>query len=154
MTPPAQTLNEVALDVLHVELCAAINDLARSVDVAITRIVLGTECAATTADTDKTECVAEVIRVSASARSPEPDDHKDTEIVLTLPLLTPSLKQDDWKEDAAECEVVDELNDACRWLAAAQVPRIAPQQEGYRDESKIAMRILELQTRFGGLTIK
>ncbi len=154
MTPPARTLNEVALDALHVELCAAIDDLAKSVDVAITRMALRAKCAPKIAGADTGECVAEIIRVIAPAQSTEHHDHRDAEIVLTLPLLSSSFKPDDSKEIAADYEAVDELNDACRWLAAAQVPRVAPQQEGSREESKIAMRVLELQTRLGGLTIR
>ena len=45
-------------DVLHIELCSAINDLAKSVEVAVTRIKLRAECNAAITDAEKAEKAA------------------------------------------------------------------------------------------------
>lgn len=145
MASSAPTSNENTFDALHAELCAAITDLANSVEVAVTRMALRIECTTTIADAGTTERLAELLRTTATVDSSE---NEDIEKVLLVPLLqTTSPELGERNADAANCAVVGELNDSCRWFAATQFPRVAPRQEAYRDESKVAMRILELQDR-------
>ena len=52
-------------EALHLELCTAIADLAKSVDVAVTRIALRSKCTAAIADAAKVERAAEALRAAA-----------------------------------------------------------------------------------------
>ena len=139
-------------DALHLELCASIADLAKSVDVAVTRIALRSKCTAAIADAAKVERAAEALRAAAlEAEKAEP--HEVT--------LVPAVKglEKAWQPvgpaaNQPACTAVDELYAACSWLATAQASRSALEGQGYHQESKIAMRVLELQERLGGLIKK
>ena len=142
-----QMAGEATADTLHAELCAAIADLAKSVEVAVTRMALRARCTTAIADAATAERAAELLRVAA-VHSPEAEEQEETALV---PLVMMLRRQHSWEENAYDCDAVDRLYGACRWLAAAQAPGMAPLAERHREESKIAMRVLELQERFGGL---
>ena len=52
-------------EALHLELCTAIADLAKSVDVAVARIALCSKCTAAIDDAAKVERAAEALRAAA-----------------------------------------------------------------------------------------
>ena len=145
-----QISDEATTDTLHAELCAAIADLVKSVEVAVTRMALRARCTTAIADAATAEHAAELLRVAAM-HSTETEEQQKTTLV---PLAAASLRQDYLEENTYDCDAIDNLYGACQWLAAAQVPRTAPRADGRQDESKIAMRILELHDRFGGLIKK
>ncbi len=145
-----QISNEAVTDTLHAELCAAIADLAKSVEVAVTRMALRARCTTAIADAATAEHAAELLRVAAE-HSTGAEEQQNTTLV---PLVAASRHQNNLEENTYNCEAIDNLYGACQWLAAAQVPRTAPRADEHQDESKIAMRILELHDRFGGLIKK
>jgi hypothetical protein len=145
-----QFSDEATTDTLHAELCAAIADLAKSVEVAVTRMALRARCTTAIADAATAEHAAELLRV-ASVHSKQTEEQQKATLV---PLVAAPRRQDNLEENTYDCDAIDSLYGACQWLAAAQVPRTAPRADACRDESKIAMRILELQDRFGGLIKK
>jgi hypothetical protein len=151
MVPSDDWKDDVTAEALHGELCAAIADLAKSVEVAVQRMAFRARCNAAIAGATKAEFAAEFLRVAA-AHSPEPEEQ---EFITTVPLLTASSRQ----ENRSDVEVytpgpADELYSACHWLAATQIRRTTPEEDSYREESKIAMRVFELQVRLGGLIKK
>jgi hypothetical protein len=145
-----QISDEATTDNLHAELCAAIADLVKSVEVAVTRMALRARCTTAIADAATAEHAAELLRVAAIHSTATEEQQKAT----LVPLVAASLRQDNLEENTYDCDAIDNLYGACQWLAAAQVPRTAPRADGRQDESKIAMRILELHDRFGGLIKK
>jgi len=54
-------------EALHIELRSAINDLAKSVQVAATRIKLRAQCSATIKDAAKVEKIAKTLRAGATS---------------------------------------------------------------------------------------
>jgi len=139
-------------EALHVELCTAIADLAKSVDVAVTHMALRSKCTTAIADAAKVERAAEALRAAAlEAEKAEPQ-----EITLVPAELAAEKARQPIEPATPEpaCAEVDELYAACSWLAMAQASRSAAEGQGSRQESIIAMRILELQQRMGGLIKK
>lgn len=141
--------NEATGDDLHGELCAAIADLAKSVDIAVTRMALRAKCSAAIADASKAERAAELLRAVVMS-SPKVEGQE--EVTLVPLLATTSRERSSETNGVLEHDAAHELYSACQWLTAAQVPRTVSPNQGYRGESKIAMRILELQDRLAGLT--
>lgn len=140
---------DATAEALHADLCTAIADLAKSVEVTVHRMALRANCTAAIADASKAELAAELLRTTA-AHSPKHKKLEDPTLVPFLP--TASRHEHATRDEMYRSDAADELCTACNWLAAVQYPRIAPREDGYRDESKIAMRVLELQVRDGGLT--
>jgi len=147
-----ETANKGTADALHGELCSAIADLAKSVDVAVTRIALRAKCTAAIADAVKVEQAAEAL--IAVAREAEAAEHDITLVPAVHTLEKPRRESERPVEQAVPCTAADELYDACSWLATQQGPRPAVEGQDSRQESIIAMRILELQERLGGLIKK
>jgi len=129
--------NDPVTDAIHHELCAAIADLAKSVDVAVRRMAIRAKFTAAMTDAQKTERAAAALRAAAL---------KNTEFVLGE--VAAPLKPD----GADSADVVEELNSACRWLMDAAAPhstRKAKKPES-RDESTFALSLLDLHDRTGG----
>jgi len=76
-------------EALHLELCAAIADLAKSVDVAVTRIALRSKCTAAIADAAKVKRVAEAPRAAAL----DAENSRTAEVTLVQSPLTPKVEQ-------------------------------------------------------------
>ena len=66
------------VEVVLAELCAATADLARSANIAISRMVLRSKLSAAIADAGKAERAAEALRAAASA---EVMEHEQTSLV-------------------------------------------------------------------------
>ena len=139
-------------DALHTELCAAIADLAKSVDIAVSQMALRAKFTAVIADATKTERAAEAFRVAVT-HSTETEE-KLVILMAGTPKTAKSRRRRVPPPDARTGNAVGELYEACSWLATMQAPRLAPEAQKYRNESVIAMRILELQDRLGGLAKK
>jgi hypothetical protein len=71
---------KTAADALHAELCSAIADLAKSVDIAVTQMRLRAQCTAAIANATKVEHAAELLRATATQSSA-----KKTGRVSTVP---------------------------------------------------------------------
>ena len=128
---------ELVGDAIHHELCAAIAELAKSVDVAVKRMAIREKFTAAMTDAKKTEQAAAALRAAAL---------QNTEIALGA--VTAPLKFG----DANSPDVVEELDSACRWLTETTTPmppRKAKRPEG-RSESTFALSLLELHDRTGG----
>jgi len=117
-------------ETLHIELCGAINDLAKSVEVAVTRLKLRAECAVVIADAGKVESAAETLRAVAK----DPTTQGDVSLVPAA--LSP--------------DPVDAIYLACTWLTNQTHSGASKKEAESREESVIAMRILELQERLAG----
>jgi hypothetical protein len=113
--------------VLHIELCGAIKDLAKSVEIAVARMKLRAECAAVIADAEKVENAAGALRAVAK----EPGTQANTSLVPAT--LSP--------------DPVDAIYLACTWLTKHAHLVESQKDADSREESAIAMRILELQER-------
>ncbi len=117
-------------ETLHIELCGAINDLAKSVEVAVSRLKLRAECAVVIADAGKVESAAETLRAVAK----DPTTQGDVSLVPAA--LSP--------------DPVDAIYLACTWLTNQTHSVESKKEAESREESVIAMRILELQERLAG----
>jgi len=106
--------NTTASDTLHTELCAAIADLAKSVEIAAARMALRAKITATIADAANAECAAETLRAVAapSTQMAEQEQVSRVAVVATTERLP---QQDSWTRDAKACDPVAER---CSWLAA------------------------------------
>ena len=143
---------KTAADALHAELCSAIADLAKSVDIAVTQMKLRAQCAAAIANASKVEHAAELLRATATQSSA-----KKAERVSVVPPVLDAQKSRREKNarqaklrsrDVPPNKAVEDLHAACKR------PTTTQPQDKKRDqpaESAIAMRILELHDRFGGL---
>jgi len=143
---------KTAADALHAELCNAIADLAKSVDIAVTQMKLRAQCTAAIANAAKVEHAAELLRATATQPSA-----KKTERVSIVPPVRDAQKSRREKNarqaklrsrDVPPNKAVGDLHAACKR------PTTTQPQDKKRDqpaESAIAMRILELHDRFGGL---
>ena len=131
----AETANSEAL---HVELCTAIADLAKSVDFAVKRMALRAEFNAAIVDANKAELAAQSLQIAASSQ-------QTNGIMSVRPVSEPvSEKAHTVGTNAA----VEELYAACRWLVSAQAPRENSNVKEGRVESAIATRVLELHDRY------
>jgi len=143
---------KTAADALHAELCSAIADLAKSVDIAVTQMKLRAQCTAAIANARKVEHAAELLRATATQSSA-----KKAERVSVVPPVLDAQKSRREKNarqaklrsrDVPPNKAVEDLHAACKR------PTTTQPQDKKRDqpaESAIAMRILELHDRFGGL---
>ena len=143
---------KTAADALHAELCSAIADLAKSVDIAVTQMKLRAQCTAAIANATKVEHAAELLRATATQSST-----KKTERVSIVPPMLDAQKSRRDKNarqtklrsrDVPPNKTVEDLHAACKQLTTAQRHHKKKDQPA---ESAIAMRILELHDRFGGL---
>ena len=143
---------KTAADALHAELCSAIADLAKSVDIAVTQMKLRAQCAAAIANATKVEHAAELLRAAAKQSSA-----KKTGRVSIVPPVLDAQKSRREKtarptklrsRDVAPNKAVEDLPAACKRLTTAQPHHKEKDQPA---ESAIALRILELHDRFGGL---
>ena len=143
---------KTAADALHAELCNAIADLAKSVDIAVTQMKLRAQCTAAIANAAKVEHAAELLRATATQPSA-----KKTERVSIVPPVRDAQKSRREKNarqaklrsrDVPPNKAVEDLHAACKQLTTAQRHHKKKDQPA---ESAIAMRILELHDRFGGL---
>ena len=143
---------KTAADALHAELCNAIADLAKSVDIAVTQMKLRAQCTAAIANAAKVEHAAELLRATATQSSA-----KKAERASIVPPVLDAQKSRREKNarqaklrsrDVPPNKAVEDLHAACKR------PTTTQPQDKKRDqpaESAIAMRILELHDRFGGL---
>jgi len=143
---------KTAADTLHAELCSAIADLAKSVDIAVTQMKLRAQCTAAIANATKVEHAAELLRATAKQSSA-----KKTERVSIVPSAQNSQNSRREKNvrqtkvgsrDVPQSKAVEDLHSACKRLTTAQPYHKVKKRPG---ESAIALRILELHDRFGGL---
>ena len=143
---------KTAADALHAELCNAIADLAKSVDIAVTQMKLRAQCTAAIANAAKVEHAAELLRATATQSSA-----KKTGRVSIVPPVLDAQKSRREKNarpttlrsrDVPANKAVENLQAACKRLTTAQPHHKKKDQPA---ESAIAMRILELHDRFGGL---
>src|SRR5260221_3146261 len=110
-------------ETLHIELCGAINDLAKSVEVAVSRLKLRAECAVVIADAGNVESAAETLRAVA----------KDPTTQGAVSLVPAALSPDP----------VDAIYLACTWLTN-QTHSVESKKEAESPaQSVIAMRILQ-----------
>lgn len=117
-------------ETLYIELCGAVNDLAKSAQVAVARMKLRAECAAVIADAEKVGNAAETLRGAAK----DPTAQGDASLVPAA--LSP--------------DPVDDIYVACTWLTNQAHSVELKKEVASRAESAIAMRILELQERLAG----
>jgi hypothetical protein len=129
---------------LHSELCAAISDLAKSVDVAVKRITLRAKTNATIAAAKEAELLAETLRTMAT-QSCEPAQVQPS--LVPVPPTEPVRKHDTWTRDAPVSKPVDEL-----WQATKEeAQRASVTNSGSVGVNAIAMCIRELHREFGDL---
>jgi len=128
--------HDPASDALHRELCAAIAELAKSVDIAAKRVALRARFTAAIADARKTERVAEALRAAAIQKN---------EITVGRDTATQNLERD------RQTDVIQQMN-ACRWSkdAATVTSPLTPKKKEGRGESSFAQSLLELHDRTGG----
>ncbi len=132
--------------VLHTELCSAISDLARSVNVAVNQIRLRARCSMVISSAEQVQLVADTLRCAVLD-----DLDKDSE---QQPTLVPNvLNNTDWDQRSTvpsqvqPFQTVDDLQVACDWLIAKQNHHVVPRS----GHSAIAICILNLYDRMGGL---
>ena len=141
-----------AADALYAELCSAIADLAKSVDIAVTQMKLRAQCTATIANATKVEHAAELLRATATQSAAE----KTERAIIVPPVLAfpKSCREKNGRQavlssrDVPPSKAVEDLHAACKRLTTAEPHH---KKEDQPPESAIAMRILELHDRFGGL---
>lgn len=141
---------KTAADALHAELCGAIADLAKSVDIAVTQMKLRAQCTAAIANATKVERAAELLRATATQPSA-----KKTERVSIVPLDSQKSRREKnarqtkfRSREVPPSKAADDLHAACKRLTTAQPYHQVKKRPG---ESAIALGILELHDRFGGL---
>jgi len=142
---------KTAADALHSELCSAIADLAKSVDIAVTQMKLRAQCTAAIANATKVEHAAELLRATATQSSAK----KTHRVSIVSPVLDSQKSRGEKNarqtklrsRDVPPSKAVEDLHAACKRLTTAQ-PYQVKKRSG---ESAIALRILELHDRFGGL---
>ncbi len=130
----SESVNAATPTALHAELCTAINDLAKSVDVAVMRMRLRAKCTVAIADTVKVTRAAEALRAAAIGGA------KRDEVSLA-----PEAPSVEGPPGESYLDAVNELSTTCNRQSATQIQRTQ------RNESKIALRVLELHDRLGGL---
>ena len=123
-------------EVLHIELRSAINDLAKSVQVAATRIKLRAECAAAIKDAAKTENIAKTLRAVATF-SDKTTEHPESPLA---PMVQSSVTA-----DTNGLEAMETIYAACTWLSNSQTSQAT--SKTVRQESAIAKCIVDLQDR-------
>ena len=129
--------NDPGSHALHRELCDAIAELARSVDIATKRIALRAKISAAIADARKAEKVALALRAAAM---------QEHDITLSPDPTTQSLGRD------IETDVIQNLEEArnrLRESANVSSPLPSKKKEGRGDPS-FAQSLLELHDRTGG----
>ena len=143
---------KTAADTLHAELCTAIADLAKSVDIAVTQMKLRAQCTAAIANARKVEHAAELLRATATQSSAK----KAERVSVVPPVLDAQKSRREKNARQAKLssrhvppnKAVEDLHIACKRLTTAELHHKKKDQPA---ESAIAMRILELHDRFGGL---
>ena len=143
---------KTAADTLHAELCTAIADLAKSVDIAVTQMKLRAQCTAAIANATKVEHAAELLRAAAKQSSAK----KTGRVSIVPPVLDAQKSRREKNARQAKLssrhvppnKAVEDLHIACKRLTTAELHHKKKDQPA---ESAIAMRILELHDRFGGL---
>jgi hypothetical protein len=133
-----ESVNAATPTALHAELCTAIDDLAKSVDVAVMRMRLRAKCTVAIADTVKVTRAAEALRAAAIAGA----KREEVSLAPEAPAVEGSL---DRAPGEAYLDAVNELSTTCNRQSATKI------QRAQRNESKIAQRVLELHDRLGGL---
>lgn len=162
-------------DVLYSELCTAIENLAKSVEIAVKHLALRAEFTATIADADKVERAARVLQSAALssidasdtdfALVPEDNaaDAEETDCTALVfnngassgvhakcpnrsSLVPEPLSEKSYAVKASP--IVDELYEACDWLSKVQTPNKELENGRGRKESAIAERVLALHDRF------
>jgi hypothetical protein len=129
--------NDPVSDALHHELCAAIAELAKSVDVAAKRMALRAKFTSAIIDARKAERVAEALRAAAV---------QNDERAIAPDTTTQNLGRH------RETDIIQQLNEACGWLregATVTSPLTSKKKEN-RDQSAFAQSLLELHDRTGG----
>ena len=141
-----------AADALYAELCSAIADLAKSVDIAVTQMKLRAQCTATIANATKVEHAAELLRATATQSAAE----KTERAIIVPPVLAfpKSCREKNGRQavfsshNLPPSKAVEDLDARCKRLTTAEPHH---EKKDQPPESAIAMRILELHDRFGGL---
>lgn len=130
-------------DVLHIELCSAINDLAKSVEVAVTRIKLRAECNAAITDAEKAEKAAATLRFITASSDETPEQ---CEVALVPELkFHKAAQESSYIANVSDLDAIDTIRAACTWLRENQ-SKTGSNAECNGD-SAIALRIVELQDR-------
>jgi hypothetical protein len=131
---------------VHTKLCLAISDLAQSANVAVNQIRFRARRSMVIGNAEQVELVAELLHCAALD-----DLNKESE---QQPTLVPNvLNSTEWSQRSTvpsrvqPFQAIDDLQAACDWLIAEQNPNVEIRSEN----SAIAMRILDLYDRMGGL---
>ena len=143
---------KTAADALHAELCNAIADLAKSVDIAVTQMKLRAQCTAAIANATKVEHAAELLRATATQSSAK----KAERVSVVPPVLDAQKSRREKNARQAKLssrhvppnKAVEDLHAACKRLTTTPLYHKVKKRPG---ESAIALGILELHDRFGGL---
>ena len=90
-----------AADALYAELCSAIADLAKSVDIAVTQMKLRAQCTAAIANATRVEHAAELLRATATQSAAEKTEQQA--IVVPPVLAFPKSRRE--KTSAKLCSV-------------------------------------------------
>ena len=107
-------------DELHVELRSTIEDLAKSVDVAVTCIALRAKCSAAIADATEAERAAEELRFAAENSF---ENAEQLEVSLVPKAKSATSRQEKSTDSPNPLAPMDELYAACNWLATANLTR-------------------------------
>jgi hypothetical protein len=126
-------------DTIHQELCAAIAELAKSVDLAVKRMAIRAKFAAAIADAKKTERVAGEL-LAAALQELGPTEKP----VPAKQATTPQIPERD------NIVVIDKLDAACRWLSEVTAGATPQKLERKKNESAFALSLLKLHDRTGG----
>ena len=142
-----------AADALYAELCSAIADLAKSVDIAVSQMKLRAQCTATIANATKVEHAAELLRATAT-QSAATEKTEQAIVVPPVMAFPKSCREKNGRQavfssrDLPPSKAVEDLDAPCKRLTTAEPHH---KKDDQPPESAIAMRILELHDRFGGL---
>ena len=128
-------------DTIHLELCTAIAELAKSVDIAVKRMAIRAKLAAAIADAKKTERAAEAFLAAALQEHSAPSEKHALD---AKPVTPPQIPERD------NNEVIEKLDAACRWLSEATTVAAPPKLDKKASESTFALSLLELHDRTGG----
>ena len=116
---------KTAADALYAELCSAIADLAKSVDIAVTQMKLRAQCTATIANATKVEHAAELLRATATQSAAK----KTERVSIVLPVLDfqKSRREKNARQavfnsrDVPPNKAVEDLHAACKRLTTAEL---------------------------------
>jgi hypothetical protein len=131
---------ESITDTIHQELCTAIAELAKSVDLAVKRMAIRAKFSAAIADAEKAEMAAEALLAAALQEHLTPAGKP---VVDLQPATVPQIPDNN--------QVVEKLDAACRWLSEVTTVAASPKSDRETgNESAFALSLLQLHDRTGG----